>query len=256
MAKNRDRSFLSWLFFQDPAPKKGRKKEKSSAVPPIQDNSQESENWVRLFVKCENREDYITINEFPAIIGRVNTPETAVVIENNSISRHHATINCNNGLFSVVDVGSKNGIKLLGERLTLGQEFPLNRGDMLTLGKAEIRVEDLSEEESAFGSYHTDQVFSDVAQTDYIQLGSQSADFFASTPPHSPKQPQSISSTSAYNCARCGFNNDGSMNFCVKCGTPSKKPAPTSSQKRFCGHCGTKNTITAMFCGGCGSVLA
>lgn len=58
------------------------------------------------------------------------------------ISRLHATIRIDplkNKVF-VIDLGSANGTKVNGYEIPANSEVPLNHGDVLTLGKIELRV--------------------------------------------------------------------------------------------------------------------
>jgi pSer/pThr/pTyr-binding forkhead associated (FHA) protein len=45
------------------------------------------------------------------------------------------------GIFTVQDLGSTNGSKLNGERLAEGESVKLQDGDVLTVGKTDLRFE-------------------------------------------------------------------------------------------------------------------
>ena len=70
-------------------------------------------------------------------IGR--DPRNQVVIDDLYVSRNHAFITYEDGKFWVEDLGSKNGTKLNGSHI-LDREV-INRGDIVTVGHAEFRVE-------------------------------------------------------------------------------------------------------------------
>ncbi len=56
------------------------------------------------------------------------------------VSRLHASIRKNDGAFTVVDLGSSNGTRLNGARLAPQQVYPLQHGDILSLGKLKIQI--------------------------------------------------------------------------------------------------------------------
>jgi pSer/pThr/pTyr-binding forkhead associated (FHA) protein len=56
-----------------------------------------------------------------------------IVLNDSSVSRHHATIEARNGSFTLRDLGSQNGTWLHGDRIT---EVALDNGDALRLGDA------------------------------------------------------------------------------------------------------------------------
>lgn len=60
---------------------------------------------------------------------------------NGGVSRHHAKIRHQDGLFFIEDLGSANGTFLNGERLTPYLPHPLQSGDELQIGKLKLIVE-------------------------------------------------------------------------------------------------------------------
>ncbi len=58
-----------------------------------------------------------------------------LVLEDASVSRHHATITASNGTFYLKDLGSQNGTYVRGERVPQGQ---LADGDAIRLGDAQL----------------------------------------------------------------------------------------------------------------------
>jgi len=58
-----------------------------------------------------------------------------LVLEDASVSRHHASISASNGAFQLKDLGSQNGTYVRGERVT---EAPLADGDAIRLGDAQL----------------------------------------------------------------------------------------------------------------------
>jgi pSer/pThr/pTyr-binding forkhead associated (FHA) protein len=54
------------------------------------------------------------------------------------VSRIHATIHVEKGVYSIEDVGSANGTSLNGMALTPGTPYRLRTGDKICLGKGEL----------------------------------------------------------------------------------------------------------------------
>ena len=80
------------------------------------------------------------INERSRVmIGRM--PDCDIVIEDPHISRNHALVNFDDGIFQVRNLSETNPI-ILNDRwqIDFNQNSALRPGDMLTLGKIEIRV--------------------------------------------------------------------------------------------------------------------
>ena len=75
------------------------------------------------------------------ILGR--TGENDIVIDHHSISRNHAKIVVENGAVKMVDLQSKNGIRVNGE---LWEESILKSGDVVELGKVQFRFVEKGEE--------------------------------------------------------------------------------------------------------------
>lgn len=59
-----------------------------------------------------------------------------VILDDKTISRHHATISYVDGKFFVLDCGSKNGTRLNGKKLD--QQIELKSGDELSLGLSQL----------------------------------------------------------------------------------------------------------------------
>jgi DNA-binding NtrC family response regulator len=69
-------------------------------------------------------------------IGRASTCD--LVISHGSVSRHHATLHLSP--LEIVDVGSRNGTKVRGQRLSRGVPTPLIIGEAIQLGEAAILI--------------------------------------------------------------------------------------------------------------------
>lgn len=81
-----------------------------------------------------------TIEHGEVLLGR--SPKCTVTITGDRyVSSEHARIQCLMGIFTVQDLGSTNGSFLNGERLAEGKSVKLQDGDVLVLGRTEIKVE-------------------------------------------------------------------------------------------------------------------
>ena len=77
---------------------------------------------------------FYSIDRTPMIIGR--TSENDIVIDHKSISRNHAKISFANGIYSVTDMQSANGVRINGEPY---DNMSLRKGDTLDLGHVRLR---------------------------------------------------------------------------------------------------------------------
>src|SRR5271168_3497511 len=74
-------------------------------------------------------------------VGRLDTLE--IVLEDSSVSRHHAEVRATERGWRVRDLGSTNGTRLNGVRLSNGQ-WPLRHRDLLQFGEVAVVVEALT----------------------------------------------------------------------------------------------------------------
>jgi hypothetical protein len=72
-----------------------------------------------------------------AVLGR--SRECDVVLDDSGVSRRHAQIRPRDGGWTIEDLGSTNGLRVNGRRVT--GAVPLNRGDRIELGSTEIAFE-------------------------------------------------------------------------------------------------------------------
>jgi hypothetical protein len=56
------------------------------------------------------------------------------------VSRLHAAVKFYNQRVVVVDLGSSNGTRVNGQKITPNVDFPINHGDILTLGRLKVQV--------------------------------------------------------------------------------------------------------------------
>ena len=67
-------------------------------------------------------------------IGRRDFNDVQLQDQRRLISSRHAEIRKKGSNFMVVDVGSKNGTQLNGQRIDVGKEYPLKQGDQINIG--------------------------------------------------------------------------------------------------------------------------
>ena len=79
----------------------------------------------------------VVLGEAPVVIGRLS--ECDITIEDPNISRRHATVTILDGSFRITDLGSTNGTKVNGDRIS--SQFELSHGDEITVGLFSIRFE-------------------------------------------------------------------------------------------------------------------
>jgi hypothetical protein len=75
------------------------------------------------------------IELFPSLVGRLPTAE--IGLSDPSVSVRHLELRFNDGIFTALDLGSTSGTLLNGE--VVGGEVELHHGDVLALGKSELR---------------------------------------------------------------------------------------------------------------------
>ena len=94
-----------------------------------------------------------------ATIGR--SPDNAISIEDPIVSRHHARITCQDGIWSVEDLGSANGIIFEGNRV---DKMVLNSGDIFQIGDATFRFIKKDTQEESDHLFQTIEVLSSTIE--------------------------------------------------------------------------------------------
>lgn len=87
-------------------------------------------------VKGPNAGRRYPLADHNSIIGR--QPDAAIYLESLAVSRHHARIVCEDGVYFVEDVGSSNGTFVNGHRI--GGRVPIGEGDTLQIGPYELSL--------------------------------------------------------------------------------------------------------------------
>ncbi len=81
-------------------------------------------------VKGPNPGRRFPLDDLNSIIGR--QPDAAIYLESLAVSRHHARIVCENGVYFVEDTGSSNGTYVNGHKIA--GRVPLGERDTLQIG--------------------------------------------------------------------------------------------------------------------------
>jgi sigma-B regulation protein RsbU (phosphoserine phosphatase) len=87
-------------------------------------------------IKGPNPGRRFPLDDKPAIIGR--QPDAAIYLESLAVSRHHARIVCEDGVYFVEDTGSSNGTYVNGHRIA--GRVPFSERDTLQIGPYELNL--------------------------------------------------------------------------------------------------------------------
>ena len=88
-----------------------------------------------LVVYCGDERVEVTKDQF--VIGR-GKKATDLTIKDPNVSRTHAMVECVEGQYFIVDMGSTNGILYKGQRV---QRMPISAGDTFRIVKYDLRFE-------------------------------------------------------------------------------------------------------------------
>lgn len=98
------------------------------------------------FLLIENGEPYlrdckIELSSAPTLLGReYQDYRPDISFDNPHISRRHAMITCQQGLFAISDLSSKHGTCLNGVDLIPGKQYNLHNGDIISLAKSVVTL--------------------------------------------------------------------------------------------------------------------
>lgn len=108
----------------------------------------------------------VAIPSVPFRIGRGTQQQNDLTLqEDSSVSRSHAVITAEGGRFTITDLGSANGTRVDGVRITAEQPYPLHAGAVIWLGKGTEMVFYPSTPDSGTGPAPRG---GDMARTDYV----------------------------------------------------------------------------------------
>lgn len=283
------RSFLARLFFQDPAVVQARKnKRKGITTPLVQPHSQVeaisakqpevATHWLKLEIKLSEGARVITIDSFPAKIGRTS----AIAIADGSVSGHHATITQAGGKFLITDQGSKNGTQVDSATLKAHSPIPLEIGQTIVLGRINATVVDSSKPAQipVQAMEQTELITPDmldagtmllseapelnlVAATKEVQVQPIPQQSVPESKPLVSAPPQNqnalVTEPPVAQPAVTPTTSTAATQPVVSV-KPATTPAPVvtpvaTEPKKFCAKCGTANTSGGKFCAGCGGSM-
>lgn len=94
---------------------------------------------VRLTISINGMTSETEISSFPCVLGR-SPMDANVILQDSGVSRKHAVIDWSDGGFFIYDLGSSNGLILNGAKLAPKAGQPIANGDIIKIGRVEIRV--------------------------------------------------------------------------------------------------------------------
>ncbi|MDR2182717.1 MAG: FHA domain-containing protein [Clostridiales bacterium] len=244
------RGFFSWLFFQDPDKGKNKTEAEPQAFPVDSGIPDLAPGWANLSVFIDGVQTDMEMSVFPFNIGRIDSPG-GIKIDDKGISRQHAIVDLQNGVLTITDANSKNGVTVGANKIFPGAPTPLQRGDSAKIGHAEIIFNDFSQPVMPGAVPPPEIAVRDalIGGTEFLPGAAPEA------APAAPQPPQPVDGLA---CVGCGAINKPDSKFCRGCGKPmmAAPPAPAAGPKPFCSKCGAKNVNLANFCAGCGNNLA
>ncbi|MCL2528466.1 MAG: zinc ribbon domain-containing protein [Defluviitaleaceae bacterium] len=160
MQKKR-RNFVHWLFFQDPNKGKHTSAQEDEWQVLSQDEFVEPidiaiplpyigperpfgaaptiKRWVKLTVISDGTQEDTEVDTFPVEIGSV---QSSIKLSDKNISPRHAVMNLHNGVLTITDTHSQNGVSIGDIWLTPGVAYPVNIGDIILIGRTKLVVVD------------------------------------------------------------------------------------------------------------------
>lgn len=104
----------------------------------------EEKKCMQLSISGKDMTNQVEIHRFPCILGR--SPQDAdIVLEDGSVSRKHAVIDWIDGVYCIIDSDSSNGVSVDGIKLSPGVPHPISTGDLIKVGRTEIRIMEIVE---------------------------------------------------------------------------------------------------------------
>lgn len=222
----KERGALYRVFFKVDE-KQGPVREKTAPVAPAAAAApaeKTARKWLTLSIRNDGAETVSEMSSFPFLIGREYFPG-GLHIDNKSVSRRHALVAVENGEVTISDQNSSNGVEVSGRKLYAGETQPLRRGDIIKIGRVEVRVVDISETP---GMEYGGEMTEYSGYTEFLlpkrTPGRPPAPASEPVQPRPPAQPASEPAQPAPEqavfCTQCGHSNKlGQSNFCAKCGS-------------------------------------
>ena len=93
--------------------------------------------WLKLAIASEEINAEVELAAFPVEIGSV---QSSIRLRDNSISPRHAVMDLHNGILTITDTHSQNGVSIGSIWLSPGIPYPVNPGDTILVGRTRITV--------------------------------------------------------------------------------------------------------------------
>jgi len=165
MSAGKRRNFLHWVFFQDPAKAK-RTKPPEQEWPysvPSKDPANEwaasdipiplpyigperpfgaaptLKKWVKLAISSDEVQEDVELTIFPIELGSV---QSSIKLNDKTISPRHAVIDLHNGILTITDTHSQNGVSIGSLWLNPGVPYPVTPGKTILIGRTKLTVID------------------------------------------------------------------------------------------------------------------
>ncbi len=90
-------------------------------------------------LRCGEKSYQIVVDRFPFVIGK-EISQVDYAVTNSSVSRRHLAIYCNNGIYQIADLKSKNGTYLNKMRLIPERIYDIKPGDNLMLANEKFII--------------------------------------------------------------------------------------------------------------------
>ncbi len=109
-----------------------------------------------LAYQLEGQSHTIEMRAAETIIGR-SFGQSDVVVPSPNVSRRHASVRCQNGGWTIADLGAANGTWVNGRRLEKDERHPLASGDMVVLGTVPMTVSIIAPESAGSVQFDEDE---------------------------------------------------------------------------------------------------
>jgi len=116
--------------------------------PPIQQHTPQErpfgaaptlKRWVKLTIASESIHADVELTMFPIDIGSV---QSSIQLNDKNISPRHAVMDLHNGILTITDTHSQNGVSIGSTWLNPGEPYTVNSGDTILIGRTRITVLD------------------------------------------------------------------------------------------------------------------
>jgi len=97
--------------------------------------------WLKLTIASEDLQADIELTMFPVEIGSV---QSSIQLNDKSISPRHAMMDLHNGILTITDTHSQNGVSIGSVWLNPGVPYTINPGDTILIGRTRLTILDFA----------------------------------------------------------------------------------------------------------------